>query len=440
MTRPSFLPSLTAVLILSVTLVARAEDWPQWRGVRSDGSWNGPKLPEKLPDGGFPVVWKKPIAAGYSGIAVADGRVYTLDRPTPVKREKKDAPNATDPTLEDATPLPPESERVLCLDAKSGRVLWSHAYAVKYGDLDYGKGPRSTPTIRDGRVYTLGAVGHLHCLDAVSGKEIWAHDLVASRGAKLPTWGLAASPVIFGDLVIVHPGCGKGGCFLAFDRKSGREIWSGGDDPAGYATPLLVRHAGRDLLVGWTPENIVGLDPAKGRVLWSIPYKVTYGVSIATPIYRDGIVLVCGYWDGSKAIRLGEKPEQAEILWEDSKTFRGLMSQPLYRDGKFYLLDKTLGVVCGELTTGNHLWSDQNQLTKRDRNPQVNLMWLGDRDRFLALNAEGEMIVGRLTPARMQEDYRAKIIGPTWAHPALAGDCLFARDDSEIVCLRIGAK
>src|SRR5438552_3436772 len=135
------------VFMASFVAVASAEDWPQWRGVRSDGSWKGPKLPEKLPESGFPVVWKKPIAAGYSGIAVADGRVYTLARPTPEKPEKKDAPNGS--TQEDA-PLPPESERVLCFDAKTGRTLWSHAYAVKYGDLDYGKGPRSTPTIHDG--------------------------------------------------------------------------------------------------------------------------------------------------------------------------------------------------------------------------------------------------------------------------------------------------
>jgi outer membrane protein assembly factor BamB len=236
--------------------------------------------------------------------------------------------------------------------------------------------------------------------------------------------------------VIVHAGL-PGGCYCAYDRRTGREVWRAGDDPAGYGTPIVVDHAGIRLMIGWNPEHVVGIDAASGKLLWKVPYKVTYGVSMATPIFHDGLVLVCGYWEGSKAIKLGENPEEAELLWEDNRYLRGVMDQPLYRDGIGYLLDKQHGIVGFRYADGEKLWTDDNRLHPRDRNPQVSMVWLGDTDRAIALNAHGELILVRLTPERLLEQSRAKIVGHTWAHPAYADDCVYARDDEQIVCVRL---
>ena len=414
---PHLLVAWLLVHLAPAAVLGQAEDWPRWRGPRGDGSWHAPKLPDSWPANALPTVWKQAIGGGYAGVIVADGLALVMDR-----RQQ-----------------PVEVERVLAFDSATGQPRWSHQYPVAYGKLDYGNGPRAAPTVFEGRVYTLGAVGHVFCLDVATGREIWSHDCVGQMQAKIPDWGFAASPVIWRNLVIVHVGL-PGGSFVALDRSSGKEMWRACDDPAGYATPIIVARADGPQLIGWTPENVVGIALATGHVDWRIPYKVTYGVSIATPIVRDDFVFVTGYWEGSKAIRLGKAAGDATLAWEDSKNLRGLMSQPLERDGYVYSLDKQFGLTCFELTTGKKLWDDDNRLTPRGRNPQATLVWLAEGDRVIALNAEGELVLGRLNPSGYEEQSRTKIIGPTWAHPAYAGRHVFARDDEELVCVELVAK
>jgi outer membrane protein assembly factor BamB len=376
-------------------------------------------LANEWPSAGLKQIWRKPIGGGYAGIVTAGDRVFTVDRQT----------------------APQEVERILCFDARSGDLLWQQNYAVTYGKLDYGNGPRAAPTVFEGHIYTLGAVGHVYCLNAATGAIIWSHDMVSEFGARLPEWGFAASPLVFENLVIIHTGAEPDGCFIAFDRITGREVWRALGDPAGYCTPIVVQHAGRPLIICWTPENVHALDPQSGRVYWSVPYKVTYGVSIATPIFQEGIALVSGYWEGSKAIRLGNVPAQHELVWEENRWLRGLMSQPLYRDGHAYLLDKQHGLICFELRTGNKVWEDGNKMTPRGRNPHASLVWLNGSsgDRAIILNSEGELILARLSPAGYKEQSRTKIIdsserSPVWAHPAYADSFVYARNDREIVC------
>jgi outer membrane protein assembly factor BamB len=398
--------------------VAGAEEltdaWPRWRGTDGSGVWHPPRNTRIDLADGLTEVWQEPIAPGYSGIAVQDGRVYTQDRPDD----------------------PPGQERVVCLDAFTGRQLWEHRYEADYADLDYSKGPRATPLVDDGLVYTLGAVGQLCCLDASTGDLVWQHDLKRDFAARQPLWGFAASPIRHGETIIVHPGAGDG-CFMAFQRRTGQLVWKSGEDSCGYATPIVIQRRGHELLIGWTPEHIVGLSPQTGAEYWRVPYPVTYGVSIATPIYRQGIVLVSGYWEGTKAIRLGDEPESAELIWEENRQLRGLMSEPLYREGHVYLLDKRYGIVCFELESGNILWNDENQLTPEGRNPQASLVWIGDSNQILALNSDGQLVHARFRPEGYQELGRTPIVGETWAHPAYAGPYVFARDDERIVCVRL---
>lgn len=413
-----------AAALLLLTLVlwplsTRAEDWPRWGGPRGDGSWQGPRLPEAWPAEKLPIVWNKSIGGGYGGVAVADGRVFVMDRQTE----------------------PREVERVLCFDAASGKPLWLHDYAVTYGKLDYGNGPRVTPTVFDGRVYTLGAVGHVRCLDVRDGKLLWSKDCVAEFNARLPTWGLAASPVIWKDLVILHPGA-ESGSLMAFDRITGKEIWRSSSDPAGYSTPVIIESPSGPQLIAWTPEHILGIDPRSGRIHWNVAYEVLYGVSIATPIFRNDIVFVTGYWAGSKAIRLGKRAADAELIWDDSRNLRGLMSQPLYRDGFVYSIDQQHGLTCFELATGRKIWDDSNRMTPRGRNPQATLVWLGERDRAIILNELGDLILARLNPDGYHEQSRTNIIArkegsPIWAHPAYAGTKVYARSDTELVCVEL---
>lgn len=404
-----------AWLSLLAATVAQAEDWPRWRGPRGDGTWHGPRLREVWPRDGLRVCWRAPCGGGYAGLIVAEGRLYVFDRLTE----------------------PEEVERLTCREAASGKLLWEQTYAAAYEKLDYGIGPRAAPTVHDGAVYTLGAVGHVSCYDAASGTLRWQYDARKEWGAVVPEWGFAASPLIWKDSVIIHVGARPDGCLLALDLQTGRELWRAGSDPAGYATPIIIPRGERHQLVAWTPEHVLGLDPDMGHVQWQIPYQVTYGVSIATPIHAEETIFVSGYWEGAKAIALGEAPHEAHLRWEDDQKLRGLMSQPLYRAGHAYLLDKGLGLTCFELATGRKLWDDRHRMTPRDRNPQATMVWTGHEDQVLVLNANGELILARFTPEAYIELARAPLVGHTWVHPAYAGRHVFARDAEQVLCAEL---
>ncbi|MFM7159017.1 MAG: PQQ-binding-like beta-propeller repeat protein, partial [Planctomycetaceae bacterium] len=235
---------------------ARAEDWPRWGGPRGDETWRAPPIAEQWPAGGLTRLWRQPLGGGYGGLSSEAGRVYVQDRVTE----------------------PVEQERLLCLDANTGEPRWTYTVPVEYGKLDYGNGPRATPTLHDGKVYSLGALGHLACLEATTGRVVWRHELRETHQAAISTWGLSGSPVVYRDLLLVHVG-GPGTCLVAFDLETGKERWRGGDDPAGYATPVVIDAPSGPLLICWTPEHIVGHLPDTGKVVWKIPYKITYGVS-----------------------------------------------------------------------------------------------------------------------------------------------------------------
>ena len=222
-----------------------ADDWPQWGGPQRDLVWREDGVVDKLPEGELPRVWAVPIGAGYAGPAVADGKVVVTDR-------------LADENL----------ERVLCLDADDGEELWKHSYEAPY-DISYPLGPRATPTVDGGRVYTLGAVGHLLCLNAENGDVVWQKHLPTDFGTKLPTWGMAAAPLIDGDQLIVLAGGADGALVVSFDKRTGKELWRQLDDPAvGYAPPVIFEFGGRRQLIVWHQSHVSSLDPATGEVLW----------------------------------------------------------------------------------------------------------------------------------------------------------------------------
>ncbi|MBM4077020.1 MAG: hypothetical protein FJ267_15430, partial [Planctomycetes bacterium] len=356
-------------------VVSGQGEWPQFRGPLGDGTWVDAPVIKPWPSSGLKWIWKQPIGGGYSGVTIAQGFVYTMDRQAE-----------------------PEVERIVCFDSTNGDLVWKHSYPVTYGKIDYGTGPRASVTIYKGRAFAVGTMGDLHCLDARTGKVLWQKNYKADFEGRLPTWGFSGSPVVYEDWIVVQPGGPNDSSIVAIDQANGNVVWSSLSDEAGYCTPLLFRAHDLDQLVCWTPSHVRCVEAKTGKLLWSHAYEVTYGVSIAKPIIADGIVLVAGYWHGSKAFRLGDSPTNAKLAWEENRYLRGLMAQPLYRNGFVYLLDKQYGLTCFESQTGNKKWDDKNQMTPRGRNPQASLVWLGDSNEVIILNEEGELILARLSP------------------------------------------
>ena len=176
-----------------------ADDWPQWRGPTRDDIWRETGIVEKFAAPRIAPRWRAAIGSGYSGPTVAGGRVYVTDRQTE----------------------PREIERVLCFQWETGRPLWSYTYDCPYKEVGYTAGPRASVSIDDGRAYALGTMGHLHCLDAATGRVLWKKQPGVDYKLRVPTWGVAAAPLVDGDLVFVQIGGADGACMVALDKKTG---------------------------------------------------------------------------------------------------------------------------------------------------------------------------------------------------------------------------
>ncbi len=420
--------TLLAVLFLTVS-VAAADDWPQWRGPQRDGVWRETGIVEKFASAELPIKWRAPISPGYSGPTVAGGRVYVTDRQTE----------------------PKQVERVHCLDAATGKPLWTHTYDCFYEKVGYQAGPRASVSIDDGRAYSLGTMGHLFCFDAATGTVLWQKDLLAEYKIDMPIWGLAASPLVDGERLIVIVG-GEKACVVAFDKKTGKELWRALDEPAQYAAPMLIEQAGKPVLVVWTGASVTGLNPADGTVLWREEMKVTrMPIGIATPVVdaKSEKLFVSSFYDGSLMLRLQQDAPAVEKIWrrlgrdeQHTDSLHCMIGTPLV-DGDFvYGVDSYGELRCLDANTGDRIW-ESLQAVPKARWATIHMVRQGERH-FL-FNERGELIIGKLSPAGFTEISRAKLIDPTpeqldkrggvcWSHPAYAGRCVFARNDKELVC------
>lgn len=352
------------------------------------------------------------MGKGYGGVTQQGRQVFLMDRQTEGS----------------------ERERVLCVDAESGALLWVHEWPVTYGEMGgYATGPRGSVLVEGEQVYALGATGMVCCLRRSTGEVVWQRAEARNQGAKMPQWGFSASPVLHQGRLLLHLGG-----VLALDPATGKPLWHGGQDSAGYSSPEVFSHAGRSFIAQWGPNQIELLDAAQGERLWAHDYKITYGVSIAQPLVADGVLLVSGYWHGTKAFSLSTDPKDTRLLWEEEKKLCGLMCSALHKDGVAYLLDKTEGLTAFEIKTGRILWADGNTLTPKDRNPQMSLVWLAKaQDVAALLNASGELVYVRLTREKREELGRYQIIGKTWAHPAFSAGRIYARSDSQLVAAQL---
>jgi len=423
--------ALLCPLVLSQ--IARADDWPQWRGPNRDGVWAETGIIDKFDDPQIKLKWRVPISSGYTGPTVAKQRVYVMDR-----------------AIE-----PKQIERVLCFDWQTGKKIWSHQYDCLYAGFGYRAGPRASVLIDDGRAYSLGAAGHLFCFDAATGKVLWGRDLRTQYSIRMPNWGIAASPIVEGDLIIVHFG-GKDACVCAFDKKSGKEQWKALSDDASYSAPIVVDQAGKRVLVCWTGNRIVGLDVATGRLLWEYPSQwEKWPIAIAAPVPHDDLLLMSEAHKGSLLLRMSNEDLSVKKVWhrrkenvDDGKALHCLIGTPLIDDGHIYGPDGRGVLRCLKLKTGEQLWEDRTAVPE-DRWSTIHLVRNGQRTWLF--NERGELIIARLTPEGFREISRAKLIEPTlhqlrrrggvtWSHPAFAYRHVFARNDKELVCADLSAK
>ena len=301
---------LTATIAVTAlfTSGARADDWPQWMGPGRDGLWNESGILRSLPPDGPKVLWRAPVRAGYSGPAVAAGRVFVTDYET-------NGDTTGDPT--NRTSLTGR-ERVLCLDSASGREIWRHAYDCPY-KISYPAGPRCTPTVDGDRVYTLGAEGNLCCLDVATGAVKWSRALKDDFKIGAPLWGFTGHPLVDGNKLICLVG-GDGSTLVAFDKLSGKEIWrSLSSAEPGYCPPSIIVAGGVRQLIIWTPESVNSVDPGTGKPYWSVPLEPQYGMSIMAPRRAGDYLFAGGIGWKAALLKLASDKPAAELVWNGKK-------------------------------------------------------------------------------------------------------------------------
>lgn len=418
-----------------------ADDWPQWLGPQRDAVWRETGIIEEFPPAGPNVRWRAQVGGGYAGPAVARGRVYVMDR-----QLARGAGNPSNPFDRGSIP---GTERVLCLNEADGKLLWKHEYACAY-TVSYPAGPRATPTVHDGQVYTLGAEGNLFCLDAAKGAVVWSRDFKRDFGVKTPLWGFAAHPLVDGNKLICVVG-GEGSVVVAFDRATGRELWRalGAKEP-GYCPPMIYEFAGRRQLIVWHPEAVNGLDPETGKVRWSHPWEIRSALTIPTPRKAGGHLFLTAFYNGSLMLKVdSDKPS---VIWQSRKVserdtdgLHSIMPTPFLDGGHIYGVCSYGQFRCLKADSGDRLWETFEPTTGREVR-WGNAFIVRNGARYFLFNEKGELIIAKLAPEKYEEISRAPLLEPgnsdpgrpvVWSHPAFANRSVYARNDREIVCVSL---
>jgi outer membrane protein assembly factor BamB len=430
---------LLAALSVPWARPAWADDWPQWLGTQRDSVWREEGIVDRLPADGLRVRWRVPIFGGFAGPAVAQGRVYVMDYRT----EGDQTPDPNNRTTLEGT------ERVVCLNSDTGELIWKHEYDCRY-DISYASGPRTTPTVHDDRVYTLGAEGDLYCLDATTGKVVWSRNFKKDYGAKTPHWGYSGHPLVEGEKLICIVG-GSGTLVVAFDLKTGEEIWrslDGNEDELGYSAPTIVDHAGRRQLLVWHARALSSLNPATGDRYWAEPLAPDHKMSIVTPRLSGDLLFVGGIINKSMMLRLDGKEPTAHVEWYGVKDvgIDPVHSTPFAENGHLYGVSREGKLAAVQMDNGTILWSHFDLMPEGRRAHSGTVFMVKHQDRFLLFTDSGELVMARLSPERYEELGRTKILDPTtqaqgrivlWSHPAFANRCIYARNDHEIVCMSL---
>lgn len=424
-----------ALLSALAATAQEGRDWPQWRGSERDGVWRETGLVETFGADRLPLKWSVPVGGGYTGPTVAGGRVYLMDRPKGENRE-----------------------RVLCFDWKDGKKLWEIAYDCAYEGFSYRVGPRASVTVHDGRAYALGAAGNLHVADAVTGEVAWKRDLRKDYRIRMPNWGIAASPLIEGDLLITQIGGEGEACVVALDRNTGAERWKAFPDEASYSAPIAIEQGGRRVIVMCLGFRLVAFAPEDGTLHWSHEQrKSSWPIAIPAPAVSGDLMFYTTAAAGAALLRLDREKPAMEVVWaRDGRrprtpdTLSSVIPDPLVMNGLVFGVQSDGELRCLELETGKRLW-ETTEVMPTAWHGTMHLVRAGETgDRAWIFNELGELILARLTAEGYEELSRAKLLDPTveggprkravtWAHPAFAYRHVFARSDRELVCADLSA-
>jgi outer membrane protein assembly factor BamB len=431
--------ALLALLVVFTGTRLAADDWPEWRGAGRLGVWNETGIVDRLPEGGPPLVWRTEIHAGYSGPAVAAGRVFVTDS------RRVRANQAV--------------ERALALDEQTGRVLWTYEWPTDYSgqQLVYAIGPRATPTVDGERVYVLGAMGNLLALDAATGRVLWQKDYVKDFDAAIPSWGITGAPLVDGDRLICLVGGEPNAKVVALDKRTGAEIWRSlsSDWEPGYAQPVIIEAAGIRQLIIWHPRAISSLDPVTGRVYWDVDHTVQMGMVIATPVRSGSYLFVTSQWGGARMLRLDERSPGASLVWsgpgeqdrgmtnDTPDTLNSVISTPVVDEDYVYGIDNDGQLRCLEAATGKLVWKTDALL--KEHAMYGTAFFVRQGDRYFINNDRGELVIAKLSPKGFDEISRAKLLDPThpyvrrrqmpnvlWSHAAYANKHIVLRNDRHI--------
>lgn len=392
----------TALAVAQVPASIIATDWPRYRGNHFNGisqekGWFG-----TWPGGQPKSLWKANVGTGFSSVAVAAGRVYTMGN-----AGKQDV--------------------VYCFDAATGRETWRHSYAQDLDPKYYEGGPGSTPTVDGDRVYTVGRHGAVFCLEAASGKVVWQANLHKQHGCEIPDWGFNGSAHIEGSLVIYNAGLHG----IALNKATGEKVWASGKEASGYGTPVPFTHQGRTALAMFAAKGVVAIDPASGKTLWKHPWKTDYDVNAADPVISGHHMYVSsGYGTGGAMVDLSSgSPRQ---VWFN-KDVRAQMAAPVIIDGRIYAIDGQGGdrnshLRCLDLATGKVLWSSPDAATGNLTAADGKLIWL---------TGNGEVVIVEARADAYRELARAQVNGGKhWTAPVLANGRLYVRNSKgDLVCL-----
>jgi outer membrane protein assembly factor BamB len=383
----------------------RRVEWSGFRGPDRDGIVHGARIETDWAKSPPVELWRRPIGPGWSSFAVYGDVLFTQEQRG-------------------------QQEVVAAYKVSTGEPVWQHRDAVRFWESNGGAGPRGTPTLSHGRVYTVGATGIVNALNAGNGARIWSHNAATDTSVEVPDWGFASSPLVVGDLVVVA----AAGRLVAYTAASGQQRWLGPTGGAGYSSPHLATIDGVDQILLLRGSRTISVAPADGSLLWE--HKWEPGVGIVQPALVEGNSVLLSTGDAMGGVgmrRIDVSHKSGGWTIEERWTSRGL--KPYYNDfvvhkGHAYGFDGSI-LACIDLADGNRKW-------KGGRYGSGQMVLLPDQDVLLVLSEEGDLALVSATSDKFTEVARFKAIeGKTWNHPVLIGDVLLVRNGEEMAAFRL---
>jgi outer membrane protein assembly factor BamB len=402
--RRTWKATLLGVLLLAACAERGfAQDWPQWRGPGRDGALAGFTEPKAWPES-LKQKWKITVGVGHSSPVVVGSRVFLISRQG-------------------------EDEVVAGFDLATGKQLWQDRYPVAYqmnpAARGHGKGPKSTPVVSGGKLYTLGITGILSCYDAATGKLRWRKEFSRQFKTTSPLFGTAMSPIVDRGLLIAHVGGHDQGALTAFDAETGEVKWSWTGDGPGYASPIVVEVEGVRQVITQTQQNIVGVSAVNGELLWKIPFTTEYVQNIVTPLFYQGVLIYSGINKGTTAVRVAKRGQvwSAEPFWRNPDVAMYMNSPVASGDLLFGLSHRNKGqFFCLDTKTGRTLWTSTG---REGENAAI----LSAREVLFLLTNDADLIVARKSARGFEPIKKYHVAeSPTWAHPVVAGNQILIKD------------